>query len=163
MGETTDEFNPFSGERMLRRLDVRKPEQMWLETTFESTESERAPSSYYIPASLTPVIERLRAHGIRMERLDRPITISVEEFRIAATQVAAQTFEKHQERTATGQYQVAERSIPAGTYRIPMNQPLARLAFYLLEPRSNDGLLTWNFLDDALKTSNTYPIVRSRD
>jgi hypothetical protein len=163
MGETTDEFNPFSGERMLRRLDARKPEQMWLETTFESTESERVPSAYYVPASLTSVIERLRAHGIRMERLDQPVTISLEEFRIAATRVAAQTFEKHQERTVTGKYEPIERALPAGAYRISMNQPLARLAFYLLEPRSNDGLLTWNFMDDALKTSNTYPIARSRD
>ena len=163
MGETTDEFNPFSGERMLRRLDVRKPEQMWLETTFESIESERVPSSYYIPASLTSVIERLRAHGIRMERLDQPINTSLEEFRIATTQIAAQAFEKHQERAVTGQYELSERTIPAGAYRVRMNQPLARLAFYLLEPRSNDGLLTWNFLDDALKTSNAYPILRSRD
>jgi hypothetical protein len=44
-----------------------------------------------------------------------------------------------------------------------MKQPLARLAFYLIEPRSNDGLLTWNFLDDALKDSKTYPISRTRD
>jgi hypothetical protein len=44
-----------------------------------------------------------------------------------------------------------------------MKQPLARLAFYLIEPRSNDGLLNWNFLDDALKDSKTYPITRSRD
>ena len=53
--------------------------------------------------------------------------------------------------------------MPAGTYRVPMNQPLALLAFYLIEPRSNDGLLTWNFLDDALKESKTYPIIRSRN
>jgi hypothetical protein len=163
MGETADEINPFSGERMLRRLDVRKPEQMWLDTTFESTESERVPSAYYVPASLASVIDRLRTHGIRMERLDQPLTVSLEEFRIATTQAAAQVFEKHQERSVTGQYEPVERTIPAGTYRIPMNQPLARLAFYLLEPRSNDGLLTWNFLDDALKNSSTYPITRTRN
>jgi DUF971 family protein len=98
-----------------------------------------------------------------MERVDQPVMASLEEFRIATNQAAAQAFEKHQERTVTGKYEAIERSIPAGTYRIPMNQPLARLAFYLLEPRSNDGLLTWNFLDDALKNSNTYPIVRTRD
>ena len=92
-----------------------------------------------------------------MERLDQPVTVPLEEFRIATSQVAAQTFEKHQERTVTGQYEPTERMIPAGTYRIPMKQPLARLAFYLLEPRSNDGLLTWNFLDEALKNSTTYP------
>ena len=163
MGDTVDEINPFSGERMLRRLDVRKPEQMWLETTFESTESERVPSAYYVPASLGSVIERLRSHGIRLERLDQPTTVSMEEFHIAASQVAAQTFEKHQERTVTGQYEPIERTMPAGTYRIEMSQPLARLAFYLLEPRSSDGLLTWNVLDQALTGSNLYPIVRSRD
>ena len=43
-----------------------------------------------------------------------------------------------------------------------MNQRLARLAFYLLEPRSSDGLLTWNVLDEAVKRS-TYPILRTRD
>ena len=44
-----------------------------------------------------------------------------------------------------------------------MNQPLSRLAFYLLEPRSNDGLLNWNFLDDALKEAKVYPILRTRN
>jgi hypothetical protein len=44
-----------------------------------------------------------------------------------------------------------------------MNQPLARLAFYLIEPRSNDGLLTWDLLDDALKDAKTYPILRTRN
>ncbi|PYS01363.1 MAG: peptidase M14 [Acidobacteria bacterium] len=163
MGDTEEEVHPFSGQTMLRRLDVRKPEQMWLESTFESTESERVPSAYYIPAVLTAAIERLRAHGIRLESLDQSTTVPLEEFRIDSTQVAAQTFESHQERTVTGKYQVIERTIPAGTYRVSMKQPLARLAFYLIEPRSNDGLLNWNFLDDALKDSKTYPITRSRD
>src|SRR5262249_61608103 len=98
MGNTAEEVNPFSGQTMLRRLDVRKPEQMWLETTFESTESERVPSAYYIPPTLASVIERLRAHGIRIERLEQPVTVPLEQFRIATTQVAPQAFEKHQER-----------------------------------------------------------------
>jgi hypothetical protein len=164
MGETTDEINPYSGERMLRRLDVRKPEQMWLETSFELAESERVPSSYYVPATLTSAIERLQAHGIRLERLEQTSTLSLEEFRIATSQVTSQLVERHQERTVTGQYETVERTLPAGMYyRIPLNQPLARLAFYLLEPRSNDGLVTWNFLDDAMKSSNVYPIMRTRD
>ena len=31
-----------------------------------------------------------------------------------------------------------------------MNQTLARLAFYLLAPTSDDGLVTWNLLDELL-------------
>ena len=77
--------------------------------------------------------------------------------------MTAQAFENHRERTATGKYAPIERTLPAGTWRVPMNQPLARLAFYLLEPRSNDGLLTWNVLDDALRNAKTYPILRARN
>jgi hypothetical protein len=57
----------------------------------------------------------------------------------------------------------AERELPAGTLKIEMTQPLARLAFYLLEPRSDDGLVDWNLLDEALgPEAKVYPIVRSR-
>jgi hypothetical protein len=41
-----------------------------------------------------------------------------------------------------------------------MDQPLARLAFYLLEPASDDGLVAWNYLDEQLKDAKTYPILR---
>jgi hypothetical protein len=163
MGDTADEINPVSGQTMLRRLDVRKPEQMWLDATFESTESERVPSAYYIPPALNAVVERLRDHGVRLEQVNRQTTLRLEEFRIETTQSAQQTFEGRRARTVTGAYQPVERTITPGFYRVPMNQPLSRLAFYLIEPRSNDGLLIWNFLDDALKETNAYPILRTRN
>jgi hypothetical protein len=163
MGDTAEEMNPLSGQRMLRRLDVRKPELMWLDTAFDSTESERVPSAYYIPPELTAAVERLRNHGIRLEPIDRRSTLRLEEFRIETTAVADRAFEGHRTRTVTGAYQPVERAITPGFYRVPMNQPLARLAFYLIEPRSNDGLLNWNFLDDALKDAKTYPILRTRN
>lgn len=44
-----------------------------------------------------------------------------------------------------------------------MAQPLAPLAFYLLEPRSDDGLVDWNLLDEAIGTSKVFPIVRLKN
>ena len=41
-----------------------------------------------------------------------------------------------------------------------MGQPLGVLAMYLLEPSSDDGFVTWNFLDDALAEGKDYPIWR---
>jgi hypothetical protein len=164
MGDTEDEVNPYTGRVMLRRLDVRKPEKMWEEPAFESTDSERVPTTYYIPANLTVAIERLQAHGIKMDRLSQPLaSLELEEFQIDTNTATAQAFENHKERTVTGKYAPVERSLSAGTYRVQMNQPLARLAFYLIEPRSNDGLMTWNFLDDAIKDGKIYPILRSRN
>jgi hypothetical protein len=121
------------------------------------------PSAYYIPAELRAVVERLQAHGIRHERVAQPVRLQLEAFEIASTEVTPQAFENHRERTVTGRYAGIERTMAAGAWRVPMNQPRARLAFYLLEPRSSDGLLTWNVLDDTLKDATTYPILRTRE
>lgn len=162
MGEIEEDVNPYSGRIIHRRVDVRKPERMWEEATFESTESERVPRAYYVPAEEKLAVERLRAHGIVLERVDRATTIPLEEFRVTATDTTAKPFENHQERTVTGQYAPVEREITTSWHRVPMTQPLARLAFYLLEPRSNDGLLTWNVVDEAIKRG-VYPILRTRE
>lgn len=67
----------------------------------------------------------------------------------------------HRERTVLGGYERAQETLPAGTVVVRVDQPLDRLAFYLLEPRSDDGLLDWNLLDGALANARSYPIVRT--
>ncbi|MCC7126396.1 MAG: M14 family metallopeptidase [Acidobacteria bacterium] len=163
MGGVEEEINPYSGRVMLRRTDVRRPERMWEYARFESTEQERVPSAYYIPSSLTAVVTRLRTHGIRLERVAAEQRLPLEQFTIEKSDFTAREFEGHRERTTTGRYAAVEETIAAGAWRVDMTQPLARLAFYLLEPRSNDALLSWNVLDDALKDSTAYPILRTRN
>jgi hypothetical protein len=34
------------------------------------------------------------------------------------------------------------------------------LAVYLLEPQSDDGLVTWNFFDSQLKPGGLYPVLK---
>jgi dipeptidyl-peptidase 4 len=41
-------------------------------------------------------------------------------------------------------------------------QSLGVLAAYLLEPASDDGVVTWNLLDPELAPGRPYPILRSR-
>jgi hypothetical protein len=162
MGGVEEEANPYSGRIMHKRTNVRTPESMADETTFASTDQERVPSAYFVPAEQKAAVELLRAHGIVLERVDAARTLPLEEFEVAETTTTPKPFENHQERTVTGRYVTVEREVPAGAYRVAMTQRLARLAFYLLEPRSNDGLVTWNVLDEALKTGRS-PILRTRD
>jgi hypothetical protein len=145
------------------RKDVKIPEKMAEYGTFKATLTERVPSAYFIPPQLADAIDRLHAHGIVTTPLKSATTVAVEEFRIDASEAAAQPFQNHQERTLKGAWVAGERPLPAGTLRVEMTQPLARLAFYLLEPRSDDGLTNWNFLDDALLEAKTYPIVRTKN
>jgi hypothetical protein len=161
MGEVVEERNPYSGQLMYRRADVSTPERMADHSTFRPSELERVPAAYCVPANLRNAVDRLEAHGIAMTPLAARETRAVEEFRIEGNEVAPRDFQGHKERTLRGSWVAAERELPAGTLRVDMTQPLARLAFYLLEPRSDDGLVNWNLLDEVLGPEATiYPIIR---
>lgn len=160
--------HPYTGAEMLQRTDERKVERMPEWGTFEATDTERAPTAYLVPAELTKVIELLEAHGAKVTRLKADTPIETEEFVIATTDVAPRAFQNHRERTVTGAYRPsAAKSQPAGTVVVPMNQPLARVIFTLLEPRSDDGVVNWNVLDDVMEKfertdgGRVYPIRRT--
>jgi hypothetical protein len=56
----------------------------------------------------------------------------------------------------------AALSVDPGSVLITANQRLARLAFYLLEPDSDDGLVTWNIVGEGLTVGQGYPVYRVR-
>ena len=80
---------------------------------------------------------------------------------MTASQTAEQQFEGHRIRTVEGAWTPTELRLPAGTLVLSTDQPAGRLLFSLLEPRSDDGLVTWNLLDDQISVNGTYPVVRS--
>lgn len=160
LGEVAEERNPYTGQRMLRRLDVARPERMPEFGSFRATESERMPVAYVVPASLTAVVDRLTAHGVQLEPRTAAERRTVERFVIDSIADAPREFQGHRERTLFGHYEVAEETIPAGSLLVRTAQPLGRLAFALLEPRSDDGLAAWNFLDSGLQDARVYPILR---
>jgi hypothetical protein len=67
-------------------------------------------------------------------------------------------------RALTGKWDTVEQALPAGSLVVPMDQPLARLAFILFDPRSDDGFMAWNILDAVLGTTPApqyYPVLRT--
>jgi len=84
----------------------------------------------------------------------------VERFTIAEITKAPRAFQGHQEARLKGAFDKAQLSIEPGSLFVPADQPLARLAFYLIEPESDDGLVTWNVIDEGLAVGQTYPIYR---
>ncbi len=160
LGEVAEERNPYTGQRMLRRLDVAHVERMPEFGSFRATASDRMPVAYLVPPELTAAIDRLTAHGVRLEPLGEEQTRTVERFVIDSIADAAREFQGHRERTLFGRYEVVEETLPAGTFVARTAQPLGRLAFSLLEPRSDDGLAAWNFLDSELKDARVYPVRR---
>lgn len=165
LGQTEEILNPYSRAPMRRRLDVVTPTQIYEYGTFTAAENGReiAPAAYYVPAELTPVVDLLAAHGVDGTPLDIDTTLTVEQFVITASSRADGPVEGHRERQVDGAWEPTEQTLPAGTLAIPVAQPLGRLVFTLLEPRSDDGVVNWNLLEDQVEAGSVYPIRRLRD
>jgi hypothetical protein len=167
MGEVDPDTNPNTGANMNRRKPVIHPEQMIDMLWFEGSAFEDIAREYYVPASATKAIELLQRHGVRMRQLTQPVTV-VEQFTITSnTQRQAGggiDFGTHGLRTLDGAWAAAPGvTVPAGAWAVATNQPLGRLAFYLLAPTSDDGLTTWNYLDDLLGAEvKIYPVLRKK-
>lgn len=114
---------------------------------FVPVESATVPRAYLIPAALEQVVAKLQQHGITVERLQSPAQVTGEEFVISSRVSQTAVLNGHRNTVIEGSYRKAERVAEAGDYLVSMAQPLANLVFYLLEPRSDDGLVFWNFFD----------------
>jgi hypothetical protein len=61
----------------------------------------------------------------------------------------------------TGTWSAAgSRALPAGSYIVRAGQPYGLLAFYLLEPLSEDGLMQWSFYDGIVAPHAEFPVLR---
>ena len=112
---------------------------------------------------LAAALERLRWHGIKIQEFANDQQLAVERFTIAELTKAPRPFQGHQEARLKGTFDRVQLTVDAGSLFVPASQPLARLAFYLVEPESDDGLVTWNVIDEGLAVGQTYPIYRVVD
>jgi hypothetical protein len=160
LGATEEVQNPFTRAPMKRRLDVTEPTTMYEYGRFSPTDTETAPAAYYVPADLTAVIDLLAAHGVEGDTTGASTVIAAEQFTLTASSLDEREFEGHQQRSVDGTWEPVEREVPTGTLVVPIDQPLGRLLFSLLEPRSDDGIVNWNVLDGQAGIGSVYPILR---
>lgn len=166
VGEVTKAKNPRSGREMTVAVHDRFiPVRMLDFGRFEATRPVPTPRAYLIPAEpgLRPVIEKLLAHGVAVEQLAAPFAAEVERFVIDRFTRSERTFQGHREIKLSGHRTTQPIPFPVGTYLVRTAQPLGMLASYLLEPESDDGLVTWNFFDAYLAPGGLYPVAKAND
>ena len=124
------------------------------------------PRAYWLAPAWRDVIERLELHGLEMERIAAPREVEVEACRLTGVELAPQPFEGRvglagalaEPWSAAGSPESAgctlerrRERFPAGSVRIPADQPLGVLAMVLLEPASPDSFLRWGFFHEVLQ------------
>jgi hypothetical protein len=116
---------------------------------FEPAKRSTVPRGYVFPADLTHVAEKLREHGIEVATLEEAVAFEGERFLVSEFSQGRE-YQGHTMTSVSGSFETTERMFPAGSFVVDLAQPLAYLAFYLLEPESDDGLTTWNYFDEAI-------------
>ncbi|MFV0623349.1 M14 family metallopeptidase [Sphingomonas sp. ac-8] len=108
------------------------------------------PQAWWVPASASEVIARLDLHGIRYERIAAPRTLDLDMVRLAEPTLGPAS---EQRVMVAGSFTHERRreTLPAGSVRVPYDQPKGLLAAALLEAEAPDSFLAWGFFPGMLQ------------
>ncbi len=149
-------FSPASGQqevRWLGRPQLYPQLPVYLSRPGLSVDRPRA---YWVPASKPDVIARLKLHGVRVETLKAAQTVPVTMYRLTKLErepgEGFHPFEgRHTLRTDELKMEQRTETFPAGSVRVPTDQPRGFLAMILLEPQCADSLFAWGFFPEILQ------------
>lgn len=151
------------------RVHVTDEERVWEDVPYlaryTAERSVAFPRAYLITVRDDEIVNTLLTHGIVVERLTAPISLTVEAFSVTGVTPSSRLNQGHFTSSVEGEYLTLERTFPTGTYVVRTTQPLSAVAAALLEPESDDGLVFWNFFDRYLAAQwgnqpQTYPVFR---
>lgn len=125
---------------------------------FEPTLSVTRPIGYIIEPGCENVIENLRAHGVELEPFQGEATVN--SYTITNVNRAERAFQGHHNVKVDAEAKLSKREFAMGSYLVRTAQPLGTLIVVLLEPETEDGLVTWNFFDEGLEVGATFPVHR---
>ncbi|NJO12731.1 MAG: M14 family metallopeptidase [Gammaproteobacteria bacterium] len=148
--------SPISGAREVRWMGKPAVQKVPVFTMSPSIRVAR-PAAYWIPPARADLAAKLRLHGVRVEEVAAPVTRTLQFYRLQAPTVAPAPFEGRMmvtvEHVTT---EPLERTWPAGSFRVPTDQPLGDLAMVMLEPQAEDSLFSWGYLLEVLQRTEYY-------
>ena len=141
-----------SGQPLLlfHRGEVREIEVPWIHKS-KATKTLPRPRGYLVLPGWPQIEERLRGHGLRVERLAEPVEIEVETMRVSQPEPAKASYQGLTRVTAQVARTTEKRRVPAGALWVPADQPDFEVAVQLLEPEAPDSLLSWGLLSTVFE------------
>jgi hypothetical protein len=124
---------------------------VWLK--YDVTRTIPRARGYVLPASIAKVVPLFLDHGITVHRFTQPTTLDLEVYDASGIR-RAEYFQGHYLKAVAGVVKKVEQvQVPAGWYYISTAQAKGNLISYLLEPETDDNLITWGWLDNVLQVT----------
>lgn len=165
VGSVNRVIDPRTNKPRLEATKEARPVKMTEYGEFQATRRVKPPAAYILKPEHKKLVDLLLSHGIILESTKKDATLAVEQSLIKELIRAPRAFQGHRETKLNVTMQNASVTFPAGSFLVTMRQPKAALVFYLLDGESDDGLVNWNFLDEALDAAmktemKIYPVYR---
>ena len=147
------EMEPYkdaNGRDRLKPTDKIKTVTVPYLADYSSKRSVQFPYAYIITIPDEHVVNLLRMHGIKIEKLEKTVTLDVQTIRTKELKPVERLNQGHYNNSIKVEYVNEKKEFAAGSLVVRTSQRLANVAAYLLEPETDDGLLYWNFWDKYL-------------
>jgi hypothetical protein len=126
------------------------------------TLSRVRPLGYLIEPHRSDLAAHLRAHGLQVERYDTAVEVDVESYRLESVRRDDATYEGYIPRTVTTATVPRTITVPAGAYLVRATQPMAVLAFAMLEPEDVDSFASAGWFAAEKSVGAFLPVHRVR-
>jgi hypothetical protein len=133
--------------RGTRRVGSYRRVRMPVYDRFTATMTTPTAWGYALAATDTTGVRLLVAHGVALERTHAACAVTVESFATDSVIVSPTSFQNRRNVRVEGRWQRTDTQLDTGTYVVRLAQPRAVLATYMIDPRSDDGLVAWNIGD----------------
>jgi hypothetical protein len=118
---------------------------------YRSTASATPPRAYLLPQAWHDVAERLRAHGVQMQRATQALRLPAEGYRIEHFTKRPLPFEGRHLHDVLGlRTEPMTAHVAVGDWLLPMGGPHHRFVVEVLEPLGADSFFRWAFFDSML-------------
>jgi dipeptidyl-peptidase 4 len=116
---------------------------------WDPVRSTTRPLGYILPVSMARVVPLLLDHDIAVHRFTEPTSLELEVY--DATEVRIDSyFQGHYLKSATVERSTETVEVPAGAFYVSTAQGRGNLIAYVLEPETDDNLITWSLADHVL-------------
>lgn len=121
---------------------------VWLK--YDVTRTTPRPVGYLLPPSMASVLPILLDHDIAVYRFREPASMDAEVY--YATKVRRDSyFQGHYLKSVDVEKRSESVDVVPGWFWIPTAQSRANLISYIMEPESDDNLITWGWVDHLLE------------
>lgn len=140
-----------SGSKKL--VYTNKPKDMKIKfyRDVQPTDSVQPAKAYLIPSEWKEIVERLKLHGVKVEKLTEEKTFDVKKYKFKNVKLNSFSNEGRQRANFEIEIQSEEVNVPAGTYLVSTNQPTIKIITHLLEPKSPDSFVQWGFMNQIFE------------